>query len=105
MIYAGLFLEKDEETKLKAKLPALAMKKDEPPADSAGGSKEKAITAIEAKLKAMEREKEMGLVAGSSSSFFYQYNKESPMTQMKQPRPRPYDRSRHSHHNRRPYRR
>lgn len=80
------------------------MKKEEPSSESSAGNpqtKERAINAIEAKLKAMEREKEVGAPVGSSSSFFYQYNKEPQAPTIKQ-RPRPYDRNRH---HRRPHRR
>jgi len=97
----------DEEAKLKSKLPALSIKKDESPSETSSSSvvvKAKAISAIEAKLKAMEREKEAGEEAGSSSNFFYQYNKEAPVATIKT-RPKHYDRSRPSQNRRRPYRR
>jgi len=96
----------DEETKLKSKLPALSINKDEPSGETSTATvqvKAKAINAIEAKLKAMEREKEAGEEAGSSSNFFYQYNKDTPVATIK-PRPKHYDRSRPSQR-KRPYRR
>jgi len=96
----------DEETKLKSKLPALSIKKDEPSGETSTATvqvKAKAINAIEAKLKAMERGKEAGEEAGSSSNFVYQYNKGTPVATIK-PRPKHYDRSRPSQR-KRPYRR
>ncbi|CAL8087181.1 unnamed protein product [Orchesella dallaii] len=98
----------DEETKLKSKLPALSMKKEEP-APTPTVTKERAISAIEAKLRAMEREREHGEPAASSSgNFFYQYNKDQQSTGAMKTKTfhqrRPYDRSRNTQQ-RRPYRR
>lgn len=84
------------------------MKAEDPSTDPSVSNvvtKAKTINAIEAKLKAMEREKEAGEPAGSSANFFYQYNKE-PQAPTIRPRPKHYDRPRSSqNHRKRPYRR
>jgi len=76
----------DEQTKLKAKLPALSVADDESSA-SAGPSKlskDKAINAIEAKLRAMEREK-------NQASFSVLTNKGAAAATSSSPRIRPYN--------------
>jgi RNA recognition motif-containing protein len=94
----------DEEEKLRKKLPALGMKPD---SEVKPVSKERAISAIEAKLRAMEREKEevsnfsltvvgggqKGNVKSQSTTRNYPYANKSSTTQYDtRSRPKPYSR-------------